>query len=562
MRARAASLGLAALMLLAGATAAVAPAAAAVPDPVVTGPIPANVAPGNPARDYPWMATMHNLAAVGYTEEEFFYEGTANSYDTSGALGTTGSVVSSGHPYKTRMVVRRPLSPAQFNGTVIVEWQNVTAGYDLDANWGGSFEHFIRSGYAWVGVSAQRVGVQGAPNGLKAWSPLRYGQLDVTAGGTITNDALSYDIFAQAMQAIRHPVGVNVMGGLNVQRVLAIGASQSASRLAIYINSLHPLIGDPVDAYMLYIGGGRIRGDLTVPVFKLISETDVPGQVASRQPDSAVFRSWEVAGSSHSGRRTALNSRPLALRDGVAPAEGVCDFPVHPRVPSHYVANAVYDHLVHWVRDKTPPPSAAPVTTVGNTIQRDSFGNALGGVRLAEFAVPTAENTGDNAGSAFCRLYGRYVPFDTATLNGLYPSHASYTGPVAALTQANVQAGYILADDAARTDFLAAQSIVGTQAPCGPVCRAAQDLLEQSQYYLYTSQGGDEFANKVIGIVAGIAKADGASGTSAATANAATRRALQRYIDGVKVLQSRGIASAVSAAELIAAANQILASVP
>jgi hypothetical protein len=402
MRARAASLGLAALMLLAGATAAVAPAAAAVPDPVVTGPIPANVAPGNPARDYPWMATMHNLAAVGYTEEEFFYEGTANSYDTSGALGTTGSVVSSGHPYKTRMVVRRPLSPAQFNGTVIVEWQNVTAGYDLDANWGGSFEHFIRSGYAWVGVSAQRVGVQGAPNGLKAWSPLRYGQLDVTAGGTITNDALSYDIFAQAMQAIRHPVGVNVMGGLNVQRVLAIGASQSASRLAIYINSLHPLIGDPVDAYMLYIGGGRIRGDLTVPVFKLISETDVPGQVASRQPDSAVFRSWEVAGSSHSGRRTALNSRPLALRDGVAPAEGVCDFPVHPRVPSHYVANAVYDHLVRWVRDKTPPPSAAPVTTVGNTIQRDSFGNALGGVRLAEFAVPTAENTGDNAGSAFC----------------------------------------------------------------------------------------------------------------------------------------------------------------
>jgi hypothetical protein len=41
-------------------------------------------------------------------EQEFFIEGTANRYNTP-ALAT-GIVVDSGHPYRTRMVIRRPLS--------------------------------------------------------------------------------------------------------------------------------------------------------------------------------------------------------------------------------------------------------------------------------------------------------------------------------------------------------------------------------------------------------------------------------------------------------------------
>ena len=56
----------------------------------------------------------------------------------------------------------------------------------------------MRAGYAWVGVSAQRVGV----NQLRGWSPARYGDLDVTGGGAFTADELSYDIFAQAGDAV------------------------------------------------------------------------------------------------------------------------------------------------------------------------------------------------------------------------------------------------------------------------------------------------------------------------------------------------------------------------
>ena len=117
-----------------------------------------------------------------------------------------------GHKYKTRLIVRRPIDPKKFNGTVLAEWQNVTAGYDLDAHWESTFEQIVRGGYAWVGISAQRVGVQQPPNGLKLYSPTRYASLDVTDGGTITNDGLSYDIYRPGYAGHKHPQGVNPLG--------------------------------------------------------------------------------------------------------------------------------------------------------------------------------------------------------------------------------------------------------------------------------------------------------------------------------------------------------------
>ena len=98
-------------------------ATATVPDPVVTGPIPANAPPGDPSHDYPQTATSLDLGrpldltSLGYVEEEYFFSGTANVYSTPTL--TTGTIVSSDHPYKSRIIVRRPTSPAQFNGTVL-----------------------------------------------------------------------------------------------------------------------------------------------------------------------------------------------------------------------------------------------------------------------------------------------------------------------------------------------------------------------------------------------------------------------------------------------------------
>ena len=266
-------------------------AAEAVPDPKLTGPIPQNTALGDASHDYTFLTPAEDLSDYGYVQEEFFQEGTANSYTTTtDPPGQTGTVASSGHPYKTRIVVRRPTSARRFNGTVLLEWQNVTAGYDIDAHWGPSWKHFVDQGYAWVGVSAQRVGLHGASaapnapadapppvnNGLIAWSPKRYGSLDVTEGGKVTDDSLCYDIFSQAAQAVRNPKDVKLLGSLKPERIIAVGASQSAGRLSIYHNAIHPL-HNAVDAYYLLVGGSGLRTDLTVKVFQYLSETDVRG---------------------------------------------------------------------------------------------------------------------------------------------------------------------------------------------------------------------------------------------------------------------------------------------
>src|SRR5262249_37507193 len=132
-------------------------AGAGVPNPTITGPIPANVKPGDPSHDYPQLATSLDLArpldlaSLGYVEEEYFFSGTANVYNTPTL--TTATIVSSGHPYKSRIIVRRPTSPAQFNGTVLVEWVNVTSGYNNDALFRLSQDHLVPAGYAHVGVS-------------------------------------------------------------------------------------------------------------------------------------------------------------------------------------------------------------------------------------------------------------------------------------------------------------------------------------------------------------------------------------------------------------------------
>ena len=70
----------------------------------------------DPAHGYSYNATPLDLGKQGYVEEEFFIEGKANSYATP--AGQTGSMKDDNHPFKTRIVVRRPKSPAKSRQTV------------------------------------------------------------------------------------------------------------------------------------------------------------------------------------------------------------------------------------------------------------------------------------------------------------------------------------------------------------------------------------------------------------------------------------------------------------
>jgi len=437
--------------------------------PEVTGPIPPVGSPGTDVtRNYPQMASAPNfdLESRGYVEEEFFFGGAATRYQTSST--SDGEVISTGHPYKSRLLVRRPRDAAKFNGIVIVEWMNVTPGYNFDVHWILSREYLTREGYAWVGVSAQRVGVQGSPNGLTSWSPVRYASLDVTAGGQITNDSLSYDIFSQAGQAIRKSSNLDVLGGHRPHLLLAVGASQSATFLTRYYNSIQPL-HQVFDGFLLAVGGGPFRTDLKTKLLRINSEVEIVGnQARFRQPDTNVFRSWEMAGASHLDYWFVMFRNGIQSRDALGTPTFTCGLEPLSHVDNKYVMNAGYKQLADWVRFNRPPSIAQPIelTSVSPTvIPRDQNGLVLGGIRLAAVDVPIATNTGANTGPAFCTLYGSHTPFPASKLAQLYPSHADYVQAVKHVTQRNVREGFVLQEDAKEIIEKANNSAVGTTSP-------------------------------------------------------------------------------------------------
>lgn len=435
---------------------------ASVPNPTVTGPIPVTAPPGDPSHNYPFFSTPVDLEKYGYVEEEFFIEGLANRYNLP-AMGTA-TVIDGGHLYRTRIVVRRPALPEKFNGTVLMEWQNAAYSGDMDVVWLAAKSHILRRGYAWIGVSASWISVHQPEKGLKFWSPARYGSLDVSANGLVADDSLSYDIFSQAAQAVKTPVGIDVMGGLRAERVFATGVSITAARLRTYHNSIQPLAG-VLDGYLLLKGGRQLRADLDVKVFKLLSESEVGNRTADRQPDSDHLRSWEVAGTSHQTFDFVQELAPIRERDGGSGGTfPACDLPPFTRIPERYAGNAVLEHMVRWVRDGIEPPTAPGIETTTNgdqvVVTRDTFGNALGGVQLPQHAVPTATNMGVGS-PVSCRTLGAYVPFDAATLEALYPNHGVYVSKVIAATLDNLLKGHMVMEDAIETIQEAAQSDVG-----------------------------------------------------------------------------------------------------
>ena len=453
--------------------------AQSVPNPTVTGPIAAKVPPGDLSHDYPFFASNLDLAGRGYIESEFFIEGTANTYniDPLVATQTTATVTSSGHAYRTRMIVRRPASAGSFNGTVLMEWQNVTAGSDGDALWLQSHDDLMRRGYAWIGVSAQRAGVVA----LKLWSTSRYGSLNIPNTKPTVNDAdgLSFDIFSQAAEAVRHPQGIDPMGGLKVERVFAVGWSQSANRLSMYFNTIHPL-ARVFDAFALIGNDGPLlplRTDpdvLDVKVLKVQPETNVAGNgnapsqalIRDQEPNSTHFRRWEVAGAAQLDFHELQELAPLLARDLSPSSPAACNLPPVSRIPFYLVVNAAYDHMVDWVKRGVAPPIGPDIEVETfaqqSILARDAFGNALGGIRLSQLSVPTATNTGVNSPAAtICRYLGSYVPFDEATLHALYPDRHTYLNMVIDSTHKNQKLGFILGPDAAATIREAAQSDIG-----------------------------------------------------------------------------------------------------
>ena len=280
-------------------------ASAAVPNPTVTGPITAACSPTMSCPSPPGptdhthtpdpfdgTSNLQEFVDAGYTEEEFFFEGTATAFqrdpaapawDSSGVWTAEPSTAIPPAAYKSRMLVRRPTDPAKFNGIVVLEWFNVTALIDLPPDYGYFRTELLRDGFIWVGVSAQYIGINGSPTlpgfALKGWDPVRYGSL------LHPGDNYSWDIFSQAAQAIRHPVGVNPLGSSAyvITGMIADGESQSAGRMTTYVDAIQPLAG-LFDGFLIHsrgAGGTALFASQCVggsePGLTCISNASCPG---------------------------------------------------------------------------------------------------------------------------------------------------------------------------------------------------------------------------------------------------------------------------------------------
>jgi hypothetical protein len=467
-------------------------AGAQVASPTIEGPI---TGPGTAFV----AATTFDLAQVGYEQAEYFVSGTASAYVNTAPLGADGMwSVAPGETaaYKTRILVYRPTSARKFGGTVVVEWLNVSGGVDAGPDWIQGHVELIRQRAAWVGVSAQIVGVEGgsalvgvASLPLKTVNPARYGSLHHPG------DSFSYDIFSQAGQAVRTPSGPSLLGDLRVKRVLAVGESQSAFRLVNYVNAIHPL-AQVYDGFFVHSRGGlggiplseapqpaiptpgaaAFRADVDVPVLAFITETDLTflAYFSARQDDSRNFRLWEVAGTAHYDTyglgvgMTDLGKSPDAAAvvvDMTEAAGGLirCNTPINSG-PQHYVLNAALHALIRWVRTgKAPRPAPRLEASAGPpvAIARDEHGNALGGIRTPWVDAPIATFTGEQSGSLLCRLFGTTTPFDAAKRAALYPTHRAFTSAHGKALKRAARKGWILASDAKLIKRWAAGSDIG-----------------------------------------------------------------------------------------------------
>lgn len=435
--------------------------ASGVPAPKVSGPISGGLRGG------PWGSALDGLEAYDYVQEEYFFSGTAQGRELNGtAKGNSAE-------YTTRMIVRRPRTPAGFNGTVLTEWFNVTGEMEFGVLWGMTRGEILRSGYAYVGVSAQKVGVDASPLGIKFWDPVRYAPLKHPG------DQYAYDMWSQLGRALVAGDGPAPLGELKPQRILASGESQSAARLAEYVKTVDPE-HRVYDGFLIHSWPNQID-NRRVPVLMFLTETEKEGvtgpgggtaalgnlaaladlipalgilAIPSAAPpgeDHSHFRAWEVAGSSHYDQQALDYMSAAAASDVTAP------LPVPPfslKLPcllnpinhlgQERVVRAALHALNEWViSGKAPPSMPRMQQDEDGKLVRDADGLAQGGIRVPPMAVPVGVNEGKT-----CIFFGSYNAYSNAKIRQLYPSKEDYLGRVRQSAEEAVRGGWLLREGA------------------------------------------------------------------------------------------------------------------
>lgn len=416
---------------------------------------------------WPFAGYFGDISQKGYVEEEYFIEGVAPRYRVVGEQGRDGKwTLEEREPsaYKTRFVVHRPTDPAKFNGTVIVEWGNVSSGYEMVLADG---LELYDAGFVFVLATVQPAAITGfvnKPQGLLAWDPERYGSLH------IESDGASYGIFTQIARAVgreRTAAGPDPLAGLEVKHLIGIGGSQSGGRVQTYLNGVQPM-EQLFDAMLPFLNAGSVcdftdvpghhdrsvptdkprppifslvRDDISIPTIVLNSQTECSPYTFFSQPDTELLHVWEIPGAAHIGGKLSLMLRRKTDRDGLTNSlEVYRPFPISDMLwqPSLSAALLQLNRYLNGTGALRTYPRIQ--RSSGANYAVDEHENVKGGIRLPELEVPTASYP---PVSLRMGLGGAMLHFSAEKLKALYPTHEDYVQKVAAAVQAALEADVI-----------------------------------------------------------------------------------------------------------------------
>jgi len=484
---------------------------AAVPLPAVTGPIPTSS--GNVPFEADGFSPEFPLPRGYTVKEYFvsgaanIYEFTSTGVSVVSPCpaSVTGTVQSSCSklPYTTRMLVYSPKDRRRFSGNVWVNPMNPTINQDFPLVWDRAStpgdranNYFARNGDVFVQWTGKSVAV----DALKKINPQRYSDLrwpynPATPGdNSAPYDGITYDIAAQIGALAKSKTSASPFNRFAVKHVYETGFSQDGSFTFNQANVFHSILRlrgnkEIYDGYVPqgFVGQGDINMGLTTaggvpssdprykmgprsaPVIKMNTETEIAGfgpynwSVDWRRADSDSrndrYREWEVGGSTHDDLASLISPGTLQQTGQVAYTY-TCDHSGSPYqaptpYPYRYVANAAYTAMEKWVAKGVKPAHVTPLAQTNltspskETIERDAFGNPLGGVRTPYLTVPVATyNVIDSPESAGCFYTGWAEPFSQEKLHDFYPTKAAYVAAFSKAAAAAVRAGVWLRADA------------------------------------------------------------------------------------------------------------------
>jgi hypothetical protein len=154
--------------------------------------------------------------------------------------------------------------------------------------------------------------------------------------------------------------------------------------------------------------------------------------------DTEWLRVWEVAGTPHGNARRHLDEPDRRGRV----ANPLRWAPVH---------DAALGALQHWLVDGVPAPAQPRIEMDPGPplrIATDDAGNARGGIRLPELAMPTATYQGVAMGTGRLPLFGAATPFTDDELRARYPDRATYERGWNEAVDALVTTGALRPEDA------------------------------------------------------------------------------------------------------------------